>query len=327
MTEARLALTPNGPTARATPHPDVHIGQDGWLFLTGGNNGVLDQFGRPGFPRKRLWKWRQLLGWRRRACARIGAAYFHVVAPEKLTILHEVAGLDVDPNRSPALRLQRWARGSHGALSLVDLVRPLRAARAGALPYLRTDSHWSFEGGLVVYRALCRAFGVAPFEDLVQRRIVERFAFSGDLALKLQPAPIETVDGCRFATSARRVHANGFLRQFEASGRVTQAHLGTQIVFENADPRVDPRRLVIFGDSYAHFMPLNAVATLTPLLADRFREVHFLWSPSIDWTYLDAVRPDIVLTEIAERFMIELPPCGFRIDALAELALSRKTPF
>lgn len=314
------------PDARPAPHPEVHVGRDGWLFLTGGSNGALGQFERSGFPRRLLWDWRKLLSWRQRCCTRLGATYLHVVAPEKLTILPEATqDLSFDPERAPALRLRRWLRASPASRALVDLVGPLRAARNGAPLYLRTDTHWTFEGGVVAYRAICRALGIAPREDIAQRRILGRHDFSGDLARKIQPAPIESAESCRFRSQARRVHANDYLKAFEASGRVTEVHLGAHVIFENPDPNADPRRLVVFGDSYAHFMPLNVVATLTPLLADRFREVHFLWSPSIDWVYLDAIRPDIVMTEIAERFMIEVPPRKCRIETLAEIAMRSKS--
>lgn len=312
--------------AHPEPHPEVHVGRDGWLFLTGGSNSALGQFDRSGFPRRLLWDWRRLLNWRLHCCARLGATYLHVVAPEKLTILDRATeNLSFDPERAPALRLRRWLRASPASQVLVDLVGPMRAARDTAPLYLRTDTHWTFEGGIVAYRAICRALGIAPRDDLAQRRIIGRQDFSGDLARKLHPTPIEAAESCRFTSKARRIHANDYLRTFEASGRVAEVHLGAHAIFENADPEADPRRLVIFGDSYAHFTALNVVATLTPLLADRFREVHFLWSPSIDWGYLDIVRPDIVMTEIAERFMIEVPPRKCRIEALAEIAMSRKT--
>ena len=306
-------------------HPDVHVGRDGWLFLTGGSNRVLEQFGWPGFPRRALWQWRTIIEARVRRCARLGATYAHAVAPEKLTVYHDaVDGLDCDPQRAPALRLRRWLTGSAGARAHVDLVGPLRAARWTAPLYRRTDSHWTHEGCVVAYRAILAHLGVAPRDDIEPRRVRETMRFSGDLATKLSPVRVEIAEGCRFESAARRVHTNGFLAHFEALGRPQDAHLGAHAVFRNDDPRADPRRLVVFGDSYCQHSSMNPIATLTPLLADTFAEVHFLWSTGIDWDYLAEHRPHFVLAEIAERFMIDLPPRGIRIDALAELAMARK---
>ena len=304
---------------------DVHIGRDDWLFLTGGSNRVLDQFGVQGFPRASLWKWRTLLSERVRRCARLGAVYAHAVAPEKLTIYHDAThDLPFDPKRAPALRLRRWLTGSRAARAWVDLVAPLRAARHDAPLYLRTDSHWTFEGCEIAYRAICAKLRVAPRDDIRARRVDTPEIYIGDLGSKLDPFRSQTLRSCRFETAAVRHSANGLIHHHEALGRIGDAHIGAHAVFRNADPKADPRRIVVFGDSYAHHAPNSPVSTLTPFLADTFREVHFLWSTSIDWSYLDTVRPDFVLGEIAERFMIEIPIRGFRIDLLADLALERK---
>jgi len=319
------SAAPAPPPATLPPHPDVHAGRRAWLFLTGGTNRVLEQYGRPGIPRRVLWRWRRLLSERVRGCARLGARYVHAVAPEKLTIYPELTdGLAYDPERAPALRLARWLRFSPARGAWVDLTGALRRARDGTPLYLHTDSHWTFAGCETAYRAILAAMGVAPREDLAARRIPETIRFFGDLGDKFEPVRTEDAEGTRFESAARRVHANPFLLHFEALGRAQDAHLGAHAVFRNDDPGVDPRRLVIFGDSYAQHTPRSPTATLTALLADTFAEVHFLWSPSIDWEYLERVRPDFVLGEVAERFMIDVPPAGFRIERLAELALARK---
>jgi len=46
---------------------------------------------------------------------------------------------------------------------------------------------------------------------------------------------------------------------------------------------------------------------LTILLAKTLRELHVPWSTSLDWASIEGVRPDIVVTEGAERFMIPVP--------------------
>ena len=312
-------------TSPPDPADDLYEGRDGWLFLTRGNNRVLEQYGRPGVSRRTLWRWRRIIETRRRACARLGALYLHAVAPEKLTIYPDLAeGLTFDPARAPALRLARWLTGSPGARAWVDLVGPLRAARDGPPLYLRTDTHWTHRGCDIAHRAILARMGLPPRADLEARREAGPVPFSGDLGRKFGPHRTETAPGSAFASGARRTYANGLLTEMEALGRGGDAHLGTHAVFRNGDPGADPRRLVIFGDSYAQHTAHSPVATLTALFADRFREVHFLWSTGIDWHYLEGVRPDFVLAEIAERFLIDLPPRGIRIERLAELARERK---
>ncbi|CAX24662.1 MAG: hypothetical protein MIN69_16995 [Methylorubrum extorquens] len=312
-------------TSAPDPAADVYEGRDGWLFLIRGNNRVLEQYGRPGVSRRTLWRWRRIIETRMRRCARLGASYLHALAPEKLTVYPELAeGLAFDPARAPALRLARWLTASPGTRAWVDLTGAFREAKDGPPLYLRTDTHWTHQGCTLAYRTILARMGVPPRDDIEARRERIALPFTGDLGLKFMPHRSESAEGSAIASEARRIHANDLLLEMEALGRGGDAHLGAHAVFRNDDPGADPRRLVIFGDSYAQHTPHSPVATLTALFADTFREVHFLWSTGIDWHYLDAVRPDFVLGEMAERFVIDLPPHGIRIERLAELARERK---
>ncbi|HEV2545011.1 MAG TPA: hypothetical protein VGU70_19850 [Methylobacterium sp.] len=312
-------------TPAPDPVADVYEGRDGWLFLIRGNNRVLEQYGRPGVSRVALWRWRRIIETRVRRCAGLGASYLHALAPEKLTVYPEWAeGLAFDPARAPALRLARWLTASPGARAWVDLTGAFRAARDGPPLYLRTDTHWTHQGCVLAYRTILSRMGVAARDDFEARLERTALPFSGDLGRKFAPHRTELAEGSAFTSAARRVHANDLLREMEALGRGGDAHLGTHAVFRNDDPAADPRRLVIFGDSYAQHTAHSPIATLTALFADTFREVHFLWSTGIDWTYLETVRPDFVLGEMAERFVIDVPPANIRIERLAELARERK---
>ncbi|MXE70865.1 hypothetical protein FQ026_23470, partial [Escherichia coli] len=84
---------------------------------------------------------------------------------------------------------------------------------------------------------------------------------SGDLGRKFTPHRLEAAEGTGIASEARRIHANSLLLDMEAMGRGGDAHLGTHAVFRNDDLRADPRRLVIFGDSYAQHTAHSPVAT------------------------------------------------------------------
>lgn len=312
-------------TPAPDPAADVYEGRDGWLFLIRGNNRVLQQYGRPGVSWGTLWRWRRIIETRVRRCAGLGATYLHALAPEKLTVYPEWAeGLVFDPARAPVLRLARWLTASPGARAWVDLAGAFRAARDGPPLYLRTDTHWTFDGCALAYRTILSRMGVPPREDIEARRERTALPFSGDLGRKYAPHHTELAESTVFASAARRIHANDLLREMEALGRGGDAHLGTHAVFRNDDPAADPRRLVIFGDSYAQHTAHSPIATLTALFADTFREVHFLWSTGIDYAYLETVRPDFVLGEMAERFVIDVPPANIRIERLAELARERK---
>ena len=54
------------------------------------------------------------------------------------------------------------------------------------------------------------------------------------------------------------------------------------------------------------------------MLAESFSEVHFVWSASLDWSYIERVRPDILLFELAERFLARLPKDDFDVTVAGQ---------
>lgn len=308
----------------------VHVGREGWLFLIGGTNRVIEQY-------RSTWTWwRRLRGWARRIEARdvrarkLGIRYLHVVVPEKLSIYDDrTEGLRYDPQKSPARRLARRLAGSP---AFVDLVGPMRAARDGPVPlYFLTDTHWNHEGCFLAYRILMRVCGAVVPPDLAERPRFDSERVR-DLGEKVPARPSERTSHALIARDAVRRHANTLVESYEAAHRIVHLHRGALVVFRNENPAADPRTLVLFGDSYAHFAPIM----LTGLLAESFREVHFVWSASLDWKYVETVRPDLLVTEIAERFMVRIPDDRYDVashsaaadpaylDALPPLPVSEK---
>lgn len=290
---------------------DVHVGRDGWLFLIGGSNRVLGQY------RRSLSGWWRLRGWARRIAARtvraqgLGIRCVHILVPEKLTVYDDrTEGLRYDPAQSPARRLAYRLMGLSG---YVDIVAPMRAVRDETPLFRRTDSHWTYDGCLIAYRALMRACGAIPPPDIAER---PRFTHEGlwDLGEKLPEPPRETVTNWAIDRDAVRIYASPRVEAYEAAGRASDLHVGAHVIYRNSAPYADPRRLVLFGDSCAHYTPIF----LTGFLAESFCEVHFIWSSSIDWGYVERVKPDILIVEMAERFLSRLPDDRFDLAASDE---------
>lgn len=294
----------------------IHVGRDGWLFLVGGTNRVLSQYrlSLRGWLRARAWA--RLIKARTSRAQALGIRCIHTFVPEKLSIYDDRAdGLRFDPAFSPARRLARRLLDVSG---YVDLVAPLRAARDGHQPlYRRTDSHWSYDGCLIAYRALMRACGAIPPPDIGERR---RFDTDGiwDLGSKLPDPPRETVVNWAVQRDSRRIFANELVLRYEAADRAQDLHIGAHVIYQNPSPQADPRTLVLFGDSCAHHAPIF----LSGLFAESFREFHFIWSANVDWAYVERIRPDILMIELAERFLTRIPDDRFDITAFAASAPS-----
>ncbi|NEU14137.1 hypothetical protein G3T14_18665 [Methylobacterium sp. BTF04] len=287
----------------------VHVGRDGWLFLIGGTNGVLTQY------RLTLGRWWRLRAWTKLVEARtakareLGIRYLHTLVPEKLSVYDDrTDDLHFDPRRSPARDLARRLRDNP---AFVDLLGPMRAGRDGPVPlYYRTDTHWNYDGCLLAYRVLLHACGAVPPADIGERIRFETTRIR-DLGEKLPNPPEETASHAAIDRDAKRVYAGPLVTAYEDAGRAGDLHVGAHVRYRNETPGADPRTVILFGDSYAHFAPIM----LTGLLAETFREVHFVWSSSIDWAYVASVKPDLLLFEMAERFLTRVPDDTFDVEA------------
>lgn len=311
--------------------PDhIHVGQDGWLFLKTGTNDVLGQYERPETTTELIWQWRSLVATRERRLRAMGILYRHVVAPEKLMIYdHRLDGLAIRPAASPAYRLLHgepavghrwnpvglfaaWRRRRRLRQTCIDLVAPMRAQRDAADLYCRTDTHWSPDGCYLAYAEICRALGTEPRAELKDRPSFES-DHDGDLGSAFDPPRRARSRTVLMQQDAVRTYGSPIVAARERAGLLHTLHTGAHVVYGNA-LALDPRRLVLFGDSFSHVMPYM----LTIMLAETFREVHFVWSTSLDWAYITGVRPDIVLTEVAERFMVQLPDDTFSVEGYAQ---------
>ena len=300
-------------------HSDVHIGRNGWLFLIGGRNSVVRQYRRSFAWWWRLRRWRRRIEARAARCQRPGILFFQVVAPEKLTLMSDqCAEALVDPALSPAARLARLMASSPAAPNYVDLIGPLRDGLQHEELFLRTDTHWNYQGCFLAYRHICRALGVTARDDLLDRPY-EALSRPLDLGVKLTPQVTEPFRVYNTLQDATRRSVNQLVTAFFASGGKTPV-TATQAVFDNPSPRADPRRLLIFGDSYSHFDPFQ----LTGMFAETFREVHFVWSTSVDWRFVDEIKPDILICELAERFLTRVPNDCFDLRATVAARLSKR---
>ncbi|MGH1588591.1 alginate O-acetyltransferase AlgX-related protein [Methylobacterium phyllosphaerae] len=296
------------------------VGQDGWLYWVGRAREVEAFYGDTATSRRILTRWTRLIGRRARRLDSLGIRHVHTVVPDKLAIYPDLLGRPfpglADP---PGLRLAR-AVARDSAAAMVDLQAPLLAARVDEPVYLRTDTHWTYRGYLTAYHALCEALD-APVADHVFNgtSVTERFTF--DLGEKLAPPIDEIVCRLRFPPSRDARSTRMPWSTCVRSGRAIRPRglfVGSRVVLENvAAP--DPRRVVLFGDSYIY----SPGARLTAMLAETFREVHAIWSANLDWRYIEAVQPDILIFEIAERFLRQVPTDRIRIDRFASARARR----
>jgi hypothetical protein len=271
-------------------------GRDGWLFVEGDTNDVFGQHGGSrGLVPEELSRWMELLNHRTTRLAARGTWYGLLVAPDTHSVYPEKLpeGTRLSRNRPVCQLLDLADRtGLHVRLIYpLDRMVEAKATRRVCSPI---DSHWSDIGAFIAYESVVEAIGDSvPLRRLEPDEIVfQDVVGAGDLGVKLAPMRLG-------------VHAVGIPR-FPAARLLYDncvENVGSLIVTDC--PAAPPTTCLVFGDSYSY--------SLIKFVAESFRRVVLAHSPAIDWELVEQTHPDVVLSLMAERFLIEVPDDGTTI--------------
>ena len=53
------------------------------------------------------------------------------------------------------------------------------------------------------------------------------------------------------------------------------------------------------------------------MIIHTFQELHFIWSTSLDFDYIQLNKPDLFLLEMPERFLTKCPNDDFKVEGFA----------
>jgi hypothetical protein len=280
--------------ARLNAAGDVITGKDGWLFLRGGSNDVLDQHtGRRRMKPEDEEAWRTALADRVAWAGDHGAAYRAIFVPDSHAVYRDklpdtIAAQLIPHDRRPVPAMIASLEPKAAAAVLYPLDELVKAS-ARDETFQRGDTHWTEYGSWVVYCALKDSLGGMTVDWISQDRI--RFSAReewGDLGSKLDPpqttrclrAELDGADATWVYNN--HVRNNGFLR-----------------VYRRTDADANCRCLV-FADSFAR--------NIERFLVNTFAETILVHSSRrFDYEFAEAIKPDLVLTLGVERFAIEPP--------------------
>lgn len=310
---------------------DVQAGVDGWLFLTGGEHSAIDLYhAKSSFTPAMAEAWVELLRNRRDQLSSRGIEYVHLAVPDKLTLLnrHYSDGLD-NVDGSPIRQLH--ARHEAQLPSFLNVVPYLTQGVEKYPVFWKTDNHWTAWGCFMAYQLLCSRLHIPTNTDILNYPYTE----SNTVTALAQAAPAEPGDALEpeiirtYALNrfSKRVYANEIVRYRENFGvdnlavrlladgstenrqelqsihKVLADGDASHVIYENSADSAADKVVVLFGDSYSDFKQ----NLLTGMLAETVRELHFVWSHSVDHEYIRQVRPDIVITQSPEASMTTIP--------------------
>ncbi len=285
---------------RTSSSVQVMLGRDGWLFYTGDGN-VEDLRGATRIPAPELAAYALRLEERRAFVESQGGRYLLMIVPEKASVYADGLPYWAQTRRGPG-RLDQivdYLR-AHTRVDVLDLRASLAAARETGRLYFQTDTHWTDRGAFVAYQALMACLrGWRPelqaIDDIGWR---DAGWYEGDLArlLLLQHRLREPQELLALRQPVVLTSQELMASRPEMIGR------GRFQLIEST--HTNAPTLFVMHDSYMNF--------LAPYLPGAFSRTWFKWQPAFDEQAIRNLKPDFVVHEVAERFLMsslrENPP-------------------
>jgi len=286
---------------RRSPSPSLVVGRDGWLFF-GDERAVAQYQGAAELSPMQLDAWRRYLEAERDALAARGIAFLVVFAPNKHSIYPENMP-DHIPRvgaRQPLTQLVEHLRAT-STVTVLDLRPALLEAKKRRRVYHRTDTHWNDTGAHVAYREILRAVA-AELPGFMHRQpvaVAESRATVPGMGLARLVGLSERYSE-EITTLEPRAPEASVAPEFRASHRERVRRL------EPFAMQVDSPHLphvVVFRDSFGN--------ALVPFLSESFGRTLFAWSRNVDPRIVELEKPDVVILEMAERFIGDVPESQF----------------
>ena len=280
-----------------SPDAVVTVGCDGHLFLLTGSNHLDAQYRRVDDAEPLAAAWTGVIETRLAALQARGIVFVQLLVPEKTSVLAPLVPFALDPPTPIYRALVQRLGTSPAAPCLLDAYPELVAATDRPLLYRPLDSHLSSRGTHRLFSMLMAQIGYAVPETTFTRAVRrhgdlgDHFPWIGMLDTEFEPDP-----------AALSIAGEPVILDEDRPER----HLGGRIVFRNPHAPID-RRVVVFGNSFFRYG--EASFELSWWFARWFAEFHFVWSHEIDLAYVDAVRPQVVIAQTIERFLLTVPGC------------------
>lgn len=281
----------------------VLVGADGWMFLQNDANLSVEQYvGEVGLSEVEAARWQTYFTTLMALRAEFGFAAVQLFAPSKESVYEPFY---------PHRHRKAAVRSIDTLLALVPPELPclypvdlLRHVEGRPHSYDKGDHHWNGVGGALASVAALRMLGCdLPDALTLGHREVATF---GDLDAKIMTEPV----GTRLYAPRNPDVIVTFDSKCENHGRI--------LIYFN--PKAPDRSLLILGDSFANY--------IQPMLAGCFRRVVRVHGHALDRRIFEIERPDYLISEMAERFIIRAPasPNEFDLRNTMRKKFSRLAP-
>jgi len=269
-----------------TVFPQVLMGRDGWMYYT--HEGNLDYYQRVHpLTEAQQQSIRDNLLSIQSKLEKDGIRFLFVIAPNKETIYPEYLPDGIVRAENPTWADQVLVSLDGTGIPILDLRNTMLAEKEKAPVYFKTDTHWNPIGARAAYEAIL-------------------LALQPDFPI-LKPHPLSDFDQVTESTSgdlAGLIHLKGDITEpftalharFEKPSRGLKNPPAGQMITVMPDQALP--KAVIFRDSFFN--------GLQPFTSEHFSRVVYVSDFSVDLGLVAEEKPDVVILELAERYLDHL---------------------
>lgn len=263
---------------------NVIHGKNGYLFLAGDQNAVINQHtGDRPLKDRQLAKWKKVFTDRKRYFDKHGIKFYLQVIPDKHPVYSQYLPDDIQLIKKRNIDL------------FLDNVEPVMQERINypldvilsasnmQQVYYKRDSHWTDRGAYISYLELMKIItNDFPNLSILQTPVFTTGTFQGDLARMagLEAESTDFFNQAKFANTLFDNHVNN-------TGHIK--------IFSNSQAKND-LTLLLFGSS-------STLYTLKFLTHD-IKNIIFYWSGNFDFPAIQYFKPDLIINQIRERHLI-----------------------
>lgn len=268
---------------KAQSFPGVLAGKEGWLYLTDEDNITDYQCVQP-FNDQELTSLVENVRNLRSYYESQGILFLLIIAPNKESIYPEFLPDNIRRIGEHCRMDQAIDSLSSSGEDVLDLRDILFSKKASTQLYYKTDTHWNDKGAFLAYQAIIakmqskfpdmKSWSISDFEPVTK-------TFKGDLS-NLIPMHRPFEENSIFLTPILQREA------VLSEGEDWRYAISTM-------PNTDLPRAVVFRDSF--FMGL------LPYMAEHFSKAVYFWSFDVNDEIIKNEKPDIVIYEIAQRYL------------------------
>lgn len=292
--QAKPPSSPSREITNAAGDGKVVEGRNKRLFIANDSNEVIRQHrGEKLLNSSQVKAWRRIIETRHAFCAAKGIAYRLMVVPDAHAVhKDDLPQLDnISATRPIKQIISEVYDHSYISYPLQDLVDATTKGES----YHPVDSHYTAYGAYVCYKRIMRDLRInIPTLTENEVELINKKG-TGDLGEKFEPHRTAEYTECVVKQgSAKKVWNNGVTNR------------GHMSVWVNANTSLPT--CVLFTDSYGW--------KIQRFLAESFSKLFIIHSPLLEHEAIDVLKPDVVVSLMAERFLIYTPKDIFDKSAM-----------